>query len=179
MLEKVLEYKWHIVIVISSLVALIVMYQVYSTNKKVNMLYKCINELGYRVEELSKGKSSSEQPRPLFKKSMKKVEIPLRQREHREQREPQSSSPTVSPPRKLPSISPERRVKPQPLVNETIIFQVSQPMHPKQQQQVSASTIEEIDSDSDVEVDEVKMKDVDLDKALEAELSELNNEEQE
>jgi hypothetical protein len=50
-------------------------------------------------------------------------------------------------------------------------------MHP--QQQVSASTIEEIDSDSDVEVDEVKMKDVDLDKALEAELSELNNEEQE
>lgn len=175
MLEKVLEYKWHIVIVITSLVALIVMYQVYSTNKKVNMLYKCINELGYRVEELSKGKSpsaQSQQSRPLFKKSIKKVEAPSRQREQREQ---QSTPPA---PRELPSISPERRTKPQPLVNETIIFQVSQPMHP-QQQPVSASTIEEIDSDSDVEVDEVKMKDVDLDKALEAELSELNNEEQE
>jgi hypothetical protein len=176
MLEKVLEYKWHIIIVISSLIVLIVMYQVYSTNKKVNMLYKCINELGYRVEELSKAKPSQSQtqqpPRPLFKKPMKKVEAPSSR-----QREAQPRSPTVPQPRELPSLSPERRTKSQPLVNETIIFQVSQPM--PQQQPVNASTIEEIDSDSEVEVEDVKMKDVDLDKALEAELSELNNEQEE
>lgn len=151
---------------------LMLVYQTYSANKKINMLFRCINELSCRIEDVADAATTvtvpqrSQQLSSLVQTQSKKMVKP--------KKNPQQSSnlPPVSP--KIKVHPPSQAPVPTPVVSETIIFQVS----PSPSQQVAAtttaSTIEEIDSDSDVDVEETKMKEVDLDKALEAELSELN-----
>ena len=165
MLQKLQEYNWHIIIGISVIIMLFLMYQSYSTNKKVNMLYRCLNELSCRIEDVADSVATRPQSQ-VSKPQQPKRPTPIQQ---------QSSQKQSS--KELPPVSPKIKVQPsqQPVVSETIIFQVAPSPSPPPSR-MTASTIEEIDSDddSDVEVKETQMKDVDLDKALEAELSELN-----
>lgn len=178
MLQKLQDYKWHILIGISVIIVIILMYQSYSANKKINMLYRCINELSCRIEDVADSVtvpvSTSRPPQPQSSQTPKRLVQKTKQVSGGSSR-PQPQKQAISPQVKvsLPPQQPQQRKSPQPVVSETIIFQVA----PSPQiQNLTASTIEEIDSDddSDVEVEEIKMKDVDLDKALEAELSELN-----
>jgi hypothetical protein len=177
MLQKVQEYKWHILIGISILIMMILMYQSYSTNKKVNMLFRCINELSCRIEDVADATSAPvivQRPQqPQLKQGKSKPQEG--KRSVQQQARPKTTMTPMSPQVKVAQKQFKSEVEPsqQPIVSETIIFQVA-PSPQVQTKPVVASTIEEIDSDSDVEVEETKMKDVDLDKALEAELSELN-----
>lgn len=179
MLQKVQEYKWHILIGISVLIMLILMYQSYSTNKKVNMLFRCINELSCRIEDVADAASAPvvvqrPQQQPQLKQGKIKPQEGKRTVQSQQAR-PKTPMTPMSPQVKVAQKQFKSEVEPsqQPIVSETIIFQVA-PSPQVQTKPVVASTIEEIDSDSDVEVEESKMKDIDLDKALEAELSELN-----
>lgn len=182
MLQKLQDYKWHILIGISVIIVIILMYQSYSANKKINMLYRCINELSCRIEDVAdtvtvpvSGSSRPPQPSQSSQTPKRLVQKTKQSGARQPQPQKQAVSPQVkvSLPPQQPRQSPQRKPL-QPVVSETIIFQVAP--SPQQQRNVTASTIEEIDSDddSDVEVEQVQMKDVDLDKALEAELSELN-----
>ena len=168
MLQKVQEYKWHILIGISVIIMLLLMYQSYSANKKINMLFRCINELSCRIEDVADA-TSVQQPQVVSQK---------------QQQQPKRLAPKVEAKKNVQQprpISPRVKVQQkefespqQPVVSETIIFQVAPSPQVQTKPVSSSTTIEEIDSDSDVEVEETVMKDVDLDKALEAELSELN-----
>jgi hypothetical protein len=187
MLQKLQDYKWHILIGISVIIVIILMYQSYSANKKINMLYRCINELSCRIEDVAdtvtvpvsggsrppQPSQSSQTPKRLDQKTKQGGRGGSGSRQPQPQKQAVSPQVKVSLPPQQARQSPQRH-PPQPVVSETIIFQVAP--SPQQQRNVTASTIEEIDSDddSDVEVEQVQMKDVDLDKALEAELSELN-----
>jgi len=181
MLQKVQEYKWHILIGIAVIIVLLLMYQSYSANKKINMLFRCINELSCRIEDVADSTASTQpvvvqkpqkpqQPQqPQLKQGKTRQEV---KRNVQHQSRPKAASPQVTVAQK--QFTRDVELPPQqPIVSETIIFQVA-PSPRVQTKPVVASTIEEIDSDSDVEVEETDMKDVDLDKALEAELSELN-----
>lgn len=181
MLQKLQDYKWHILIGISVIIVIILMYQSYSANKKINMLYRCINELSCRIEDVADTVTVPPVSRPPQPSQSSQTPKRLVQKTKQSVRQPQPQKQAISPqvkvslPPQQPRQSPQRQqLNPQPVVSETIIFQVAP--SPQQQRNVTASTIEEIDSDddSDVEVEQVQMKDVDLDKALEAELSELN-----
>ena len=169
MLQKLQEYKWHVIIGASSIIALILVYQVYSSNKKINMLYRCLNELSCRIDDVA----------DMVKKQPRYPQIPQQQQQqHLIQHVSSKPNKVKSTSRKidvLPPQSPEKPIAqaapPTPIIGETIIFKVRpQPLR-------VPSTIEEIDteSDSDVDVENIKMKDVDLDKQLEAELKELDN----
>lgn len=178
MLQKVQEYKWHILIGISVIIVLLLMYQSYSANKKINMLFRCINELSCRIEDVAEAAANApiivQKPQQPQIKQGKKVAQPqqdVKRNVQQQQTRPKAASPQVKVAQK--QFSRDVETTQQPIVSETIIFQVA-PSPSVQTKPVVASTIEEIDSDSDVEVEETVMKDVDLDKALEAELSELN-----
>lgn len=179
MLQKVQEYKWYILIGISVIIVLLLMYQSYSANKKINMLFRCINELSCRIEDVAEAAANApiivQKPQQPQIKQGKKVAHPQQEVKRTVQQQQQTRPKAASPQVKVAQKQFSRNVETtqQPIVSETIIFQVA-PSPPVQTKPVVASTIEEIDSDSDVEVEETIMKDVDLDKALEAELSELN-----
>lgn len=178
MLQKLQEYKWHIIIGVSSIIVLFLIYQTYSTNKKVNMLYRCLNELSCRIDDVA---DTVSQPRP------NRYPQGQSQLQQKSSKQPQSKPQPQKPVKKsatqtLPPQSPETKVmrpqRSQPVVSETIIFSVSPPMQAPPMRSAPTSTIEEIDSESeetssDVEVEESATKDVDLDKQLEAELQEL------
>lgn len=175
MLQKVQEYKWHITIGISVIVMLFLLYQNYSASKKINMLFRCVNELSCRIEDVA----SMDNTAPIIvQKSQptqtKRLAPTSKSQESKKNTLPRQQQQPNSKP--IEPISPRVKVQTsqQPVVSETIIFQVAPPQQPSQAQtkHVSASTIEEIDSDSDVE--ENTAQDIDLDKALEAELNELN-----
>lgn len=173
MLQRLQQYKWYILIGILVIIIVLLMYQSYTANKKINMLYRCINELSCRLEDVidsipsTASKPHSQQQLMEQSKPKKTIQKPIKQVIQKQVVSKNNQSPQPS----LQKVHHSPQIKiPQPVVSETIIFQVA----PKQQ--TTATTIEEIesDSDSDVEVEETKMKDIELDKALEAELSELN-----
>ena len=178
MLQKVQEYKWHITIGISVIVMLFLLYQNYSANKKINMLFRCVNELSCRIEDVA----SMDNTAPIIvQKSQptqtKRLAPTSKSQESKKNTLPRQQQQQPNP-KPIEPISPRVKVQTsqQPVVSETIIFQVAPPPQPSQAQtkHVSASTIEEIDSDSDSDVEENTAQDIDLDKALEAELNELN-----
>lgn len=174
MLQKVQEYKWHITIGISVIVMLFLLYQNYSASKKINMLFRCVNELSCRIEDVA----SMDNTAPIIvQKSQptqtKRLAPTSKSQESKKNTLPRQQQQPNSKP--IEPISPRVKVQTsqQPVVSETIIFQVAPPPPQPSQAQtkhVSASTIEEIDSD----VEENVAQDIDLDKALEAELNELN-----
>lgn len=171
MLQKLQEYKWYLIIGISVLIILMLMYQSYSTNKQVNMLYRCLNELSYRIDEVADSIVSIKSSSSLVKQGSQSQQVKQVHKKPLQRPIKQNTLPPTSPNKKVNTVETHKQQS-SPLVSETIIFQVS-PSQPSPSR-MTASTIEEIDSDVDIE-EEMQMKDVDLDKVLEAELSELND----
>lgn len=175
MLQKLQEYKWYIIIVLTTCIGLYLIYQSFATNRKINMLYRCLNELSLKIEDVSSNQTvKQEQPKLIKQQPVQQSrkamyrESPRKKSEHILSNNKQVDQRDV-----LPPISPNNK----PTITETLIFQVSPQPVPTRHQNVTSSTIEEIDtdSDSDVDVKSLKIKPTDLDKELEAELEELDS----
>lgn len=180
MLQKLQEYKWYIIIGLATCIGLYLIYHSFVTNRKINMLYRCINELSLKIDDVSSNNiQTSPKQEQSTSKLVKQQSAPKQQPNQQSRRVMYKESPRKKPKQEqqrgvaLPPISPNNK----PTVTETLIFQVSPPPIPTRQQNVTSSTIEEIDTsdDSDVDVESLKIKPTDLDKELEAELEELDS----
>jgi hypothetical protein len=172
MLQKLQEYKWYIVIGLATCIGLYLIYNSFTTNRKINMLYRCINELSLKIDDVSSNSVQSS------KQSTPKVIKQQPTQQHRKMIYKESPRKKYNQVEKrgevvLPPISPNKPTT----VTETLIFKVSPTHHPPPVKTVTSSTIEEIDtdSDSDVDVESSDIKTTDLDKELEAELEELDS----